>query len=238
MYSESSVGEDPRAPIWFTYLEGSTLANSGRFTGVANGYDIAPPNSKDNATLNLEGGYIGFVGGGASNANRFMPVLLYPEVVFLQAEGALRGWGGDANSLFKQGIQASMDFVGVDPEIATTYIDGVTDLSGSNEAQLKQLITQKYIANFPNGVEAWADFRRTDYPDITLPIDGVSGSASVESGTWVKRIRYPDSQHTTGGGVFMPASQNTIPTDRMDIRLWFDTADTKTKSGGLMSSNF
>ena len=99
------------------------------------------------------------------------------------------------------------------------------------------MITQKWIANFPNGSEAWADFRRTDYPDITLPVDGVSGNSTVAPDTWVKRVRYPDNAFDFESE-FMPEAFNTIPTNRMDIRLWWDTADTKTKSGGLMSSNF
>ncbi|WP_054720042.1 SusD/RagB family nutrient-binding outer membrane lipoprotein [Marinifilum fragile] len=99
------------------------------------------------------------------------------------------------------------------------------------------MITQKWVANFPNGVEGWADFRRTDYPDITLPKDGVSGSATVAPGTWVKRVRYPINEHLQNSEN-MPATQNTPETDRMDIKVWWDTADTKTKTSGLMSSNF
>ena len=34
----------------------------------------------------------------------------------------------------------------------------------SNEEHLEQIITQKWIANFPNGLEGWCDFRRTGYP--------------------------------------------------------------------------
>ncbi|MGY0426512.1 MAG: hypothetical protein ACWIPI_06745, partial [Polaribacter sp.] len=60
---------------------------------------------------------------------------------------------------------------------------------------------------------------------------------SVSSGTWVKRIRYPDNAHKRGEK-FMPEALNTIQKDRMDSKLWWDTADTKTKSGGLMNSNF
>jgi hypothetical protein len=164
--------------------------------------------------------------------------MFYSEVKFMLAEAALRGWStGDVNALYKEGVAASMEYVGVSNDDATTYINGMANISGSNEAQLKQVITQKWLANFPNGVEGWADFRRTDYPDVTLPKDGVSGSSSVASGTWVKRVRYPDNEHLQNE-VNMPSLLNTLDGDRMDIRLWWDTTDTKTKTGGLMNSNF
>ncbi len=237
LYNQSSIGEDPRAHRWLAYKPSSPLAGNSDLVGVVNGYDVLPADTNDFATINLDGGYVGFVGNGGDTSH-YLPIMFYSEVLFLRAEAALRGWAaGDANALYMEGIEASMNFVGVDATAATDYINGLTALSGSNEAQLKQLITQKYIANFPNGVEAWADFRRTDYPDITLPVDGVSSNSSVASGTWVKRIRYPDNAHIFDSS-FMPASQNTIETDRMDIKLWFDTTDSKAKSGGLMNSNF
>jgi len=251
LYNQSSFGEDPRAPIWFAY-QGEDRNGDGKpdpytkeeagfdiYDGIENGYSLVPSNAdEDFATINLEGGYIDFIGDGDQDF-MYCPVMFYSEVLFLQAEAAMRGWiSGDANALYKQAVEASMAYVGVDKTNADDYIAGLPNLSGANESSLKQLITQKWLANFPNGVEAWSDFRRTDYPDITLPKDGVSGSSSVASGTWVKRIRYANSSHLTNEEN-MPPAMNTIETDRMDIKVWWDTADTKTKSsGGLMSSNF
>lgn len=236
LYSQSS-SEDPRAQKWLAYEDGSTLADSGVFSGLENGYDLVPESAIDFATLNFTE-YSNFSGNGG-DVLLSMPIMHYSEVLFIRAEAALRGWvAGDANALYLEGVQASMDLVGADPADASAYMSAIPTLSGSNEAQLKQLITQKYIANFPTGIEAWVDFRRTDYPDISLPLDGVSSNAPVAQDTWVKRIRYPNDVHNFEPNELLPASRNTIDADRMDIRLWWDTADTKTKSGGLMNSNF
>ncbi|MGQ1788293.1 MULTISPECIES: SusD/RagB family nutrient-binding outer membrane lipoprotein [unclassified Saccharicrinis] len=238
LYNQSTVNEDPRAWRWFTYKESSPLFGSSKIVGVENGYDVLPDDASDFATINMTGTFIDFAKDLGNDPIVYMPIMYYTEVLFLQAEAALRGWGsGDPDDLMRQGIQASMDYVGVDAADAQAYIDGVSALDGSNEEKLKKIITHKWISNFPNGIEAWADFRRTDYPDITLPIDGVSGSASVASGTWVKRIRYPDNAHEFDSEL-MPSSKNTIESDRMDIRLWWDVADTKDKTSGLMNSNF
>ncbi|MCU4176607.1 SusD/RagB family nutrient-binding outer membrane lipoprotein [Carboxylicivirga sp. N1Y90] len=243
LYNQSSVGEDPRAPIWFAYQvdgEPKTKEEAGFpiYDGIENGYNLVPSNSDEEfATINLEGGYIDFVGNGAEDG-MYVPVMFYSEVLFLQSEAAMRGWiAGDANALYLQGVEASMAYVGVDASAATDYVAGLPSLTGVDESSLKQIITQKWLANFPNGVEAWSDFRRTDYPDITLPKDGVSGSSSVASGKWVKRIRYSDAAHLLNEKN-MPADLNTIEKDRMDIKVWWDTADTSTKgSNGLMDSN-
>ncbi|MBN2597148.1 SusD/RagB family nutrient-binding outer membrane lipoprotein [Labilibaculum sp.] len=249
LYNQSSVGEDPRAPKWFAYqvfnedlkkVEPKTKEEAGFpiYNGIENGFNLVQSDADEVfATINLEGGYVDFVG--SEDDDMYCPVMFYSEVKFLEAEAALRGWiSGDANALYKEGVQASMDYVGVDENDATAYLSGLTTLTGANENQLKQIITQKWLANFPNGVEGWADFRRTDYPDITLPKSGVSGSSTVAAGTWVKRISYPDNAHQQDEEN-MPSLLNTRDLDRMDIRVWWDTADTKTKDGsGLMNSNF
>ncbi len=243
-YNQSRVGEDPRTSIWFTYKDGDEAITKEekeveRYEGLPNGLNLPPTDAKESyATMNLKGGYVDFTEEGPTSL--YCPVMFYAEVEFLLAEAALRGWhGGNAKEHYEAGIRASMEYVGVDNAEAEAYIDGLLDFNSftSKEAQLKQLITQKWLANFPNGVEAWADFRRTDYPDITLPTDGVSGSSTVAPKTWVKRINYPDNEHRMNSNN-MPEGMNTTDTDRMDKRVWWDVADTKTKSGGLMNSNF
>ncbi|WP_319268534.1 SusD/RagB family nutrient-binding outer membrane lipoprotein [uncultured Draconibacterium sp.] len=247
-YDQSTAGEDPRAEQWLAYQvteNGVKVAKSkeevgkDKYFGLENGRQESVPAGvhQNYARLNLSGSYVGFSGNGGE-VSMYCPVMFYSETLFLNAEAALRGWiSGEPNTLYKQAVLASMDFVGVEQAKANAWVDGLLNLEGSNEAKLKQLITQKWVSNFPNGVEAWADFRRTDYPDFTLPYDGISGNATVSEGTYVKRIRYPDNQHQVNE-LSMPESLNTLDKDRMDVRLWWDVADTKTKTNGLMSSNF
>ena len=47
------------------------------------------------------------------------------------------------------------------------------------ELQLEQIITQKWIANFPLGHEAWAEFRRTGYPKLAAaPVNRSGGDVA------------------------------------------------------------
>lgn len=202
---------DPRAPIWFI------PAADGSYTGLENGYDlprsIADYNTR--STINIDdSAYHDFA------TPISAPVMFYSEVLFLQAEAALRGWaGGDANALYINAIEASMEYVGVEGAVAEAYIAQLPTISSM--ADLEQLITQKWIANFPNGIEGWADYRRTDMPKLAALVDGVSGAATVAAGGTVKRVRYPDNEHDINAKN-MPEGLNTYESDRMDVRVWWD----------------
>lgn len=93
--------------------------------------------------------------------------LVYPEVCFLKAEAALKGWsvGGTAEEFYNEGVLASQDMYGIEDEEAAAYLERAAFKSGeSAEKQLEQIMFQKYLANFTNGFEGWSEWRRTGYP--------------------------------------------------------------------------
>jgi len=100
---------------------------------------------------------------------------------------------GNAGDLYEQGIQTSMEqhevaignylSVTANPEYYTdpnheSLSFDLSDASNGGDvtvawssattdaAKLEAIITQKWIANYPLGFEAWCDFRRTNYPRI------------------------------------------------------------------------
>ncbi len=159
----------------------------------------------------------------------------YAESLFLRAEAALRGWGaGSPEDLFRQGVQASMDYYEIDAAEAQSYIDGLVALSdgtftsGNKEKILEAIITQKWMATFPNGNEGWAEFRRTDYPRLEVPMANNSGG-EVPAGHFIKRVLYPNSENSnaafTGNGYLQ--SSNTQGT-----MLWWDTSDDRPANFG------
>lgn len=117
------------------------------------------------------------------------------EVAFNKAEAALYGWnmGGTAEALYNEGIRLSFDQWGA--RGADTYLENATLKpanyddpgekyssnavstitikweEGNQEASLERIITQKWIAMYPNGQEAWSEYRRTGYPKFfDLPV--------------------------------------------------------------------
>lgn len=160
----------------------------------------------------------------------------YSESLFLQAEAALR-WpslvDGTAESLYRKGIKASMDYYQIDAAKADNYINHLNGVKafagGSKEEQLEQIITQKWIAIFPNGNEGWAEVRRTDYPRYLLaPINGNNSNGEVASGKLIKRVNYPNSESRNPK---KPADVN------QGSRVWWDVADTMNDNGEWRTPN-
>lgn len=103
-------------------------------------------------------------------------------VPFLLAELYLTGEAsGDAKSALEEGIERSIIHVNAvakasDPNVPTisaenkdAFIEQVLkkyDAAGSDEEKLRIVMTQKWIANFFNPVEAYTDIRRTGYPTL------------------------------------------------------------------------
>lgn len=85
------------------------------------------------------------------------------EMHFTLAEMALKGWSvGNAESHYRAGIQNSLQTWGVAGQFDAFYANVAFD--GTEE----QILTQKWVASFCNGTEAWCDYRRTGYPQFTL----------------------------------------------------------------------
>lgn len=164
----------------------------------------------------------------------------YAESRFLLAEAALRGWRGDnltadAETYFIEGIKASMQYYEIDGGKTNEYINGLfyqnsnPFRSGNREAALEEIITQKWIAVFPNGNEGWAEFRRTDYPALYNIVENNS-DGDVAEGKFIKRIKYPESESQ---------NPNRPKGDYQGTKVWWDVADTNNETGErIVPNNF
>jgi hypothetical protein len=118
------------------------------------------------------------------------------ESYFLQAEAVARGWAsGDVDALFKAGIKASFDALGLSAADYTTYIATASDaqLPSDLTGRVKAIITQKYYAmNGFQGFEAWTEWRRTGYPDFLVK----SQASTLGTNDLPARLLYPDTEIT------------------------------------------
>lgn len=152
----------------------------------------------------------------------------YAESQFLTAEAALRGWiAGSPETYFQEGIQASMNYYQIDPSKAQAYMNGLKALGSDKEAALEEIITQKWLATFPNGNEGWAEFRRTDYPALYNIVENNS-DGDVPEGKFIKRIKYPQSE------AYNPHRPKG---DFQGMRVWWDVTDTNDDNGQRLKPN-
>ena len=220
--------EDPRLPKYFQPSE----IVPGEYKGIREGIDIKAKSD-----------YTPF-----SKLIDFGPVQLMvcAEAYFLRAEGALRGWddGGTAQSFYEQGIQMSFDQYGLgdastyyndDTHTPADYTDPVNaenNIAAASsitikwndaddfETKLERIITQKWIAMYPDGQEAWSEFRRTGYPKLFPNI--INNSGGTITG-FIKRINFVENEYQTNPEGVQKAVDNCLKgPDTGGTPLWWD----------------
>lgn len=145
------------------------------------------------------------------------PILTWAEVNFLLAEAALKGWiTADAQAYFNKGVEASWKQWKCtwDGTAGTTYLARATVRFTGTTATMERLISQKYIAMFFSGFEAWYDYRRTGYP--VLPI----GPAAKNNGVLPTRFEYPLITKATNKANYDAAAAN-IGGDNLRTKVWW-----------------
>ena len=185
----------------------------------------------------------------AFESSTSMPVFYASETYFLRAEAALRGWisGGEAaaKEYYEQGIRISMEQYGVSIGnylSSTVKPTGFTDAVNTEDSyvfteptasvawedgtnKLQKIITQKWIANYPIGFEAWNDFRRTGYPEMVPPKDNLSADGyigKIDDRRMVRRLPYPSTETTYNSKNVNDAITNMLGgPDKGSTDLWW-----------------
>lgn len=229
--------EDPRLDAYALPVT-DNLLDSGDVKGIRPG--VAKPD-KDR--------YIGYSLPNIVEADP-IKVIDVAEGYFLKAEGVLRGWnmgGGTAQQFYEDGIRASFTYngvSGVDEYLLSTgtqvaYVDPKNPANDSEndyllstvtvpwaeelsfDEKLEKIITQKWIAIYPEGTEAWSEFRRTGYPKM-YPIK-VTNNSDLPLGTFIKRLTYPLTVISASGqAVANAVAQHLGGNDSAATPLWWD----------------
>lgn len=124
-----------------------------------------------------------------------VPLMSHTECAFIIAELTARN-GDDASAALETAIQASMDLVGIDAMVSADYVAANSDVSGmSSDAAVEKILTEAYKAYYGfNFHETWSNWRRTDYPALTVR---AGGSADFMSSLVIpQRLFYGDSEST------------------------------------------
>ena len=169
------------------------------------------------------------------------------ESYFLMAEGAIRGWdmGGSAQEFYENGIKTSFTHNGVgdaesyianDTDVPADYTDIVSggnsnialsdltikwDDSDDFERKLERIITQKWIAMYPDGQEAWSEFRRTGYPKI-FPVKVNNSGGTINTQTQIRRLPFPSPEYIDNPENVKEAVSLLGGSDNGGTRLWWD----------------
>jgi len=176
-----------------------------------------------------------------------MPAVLLTsaEAYFLLAEAALRGWdtGGSAQSFYEEGVNASFSQWGASPgdylnssNLPADWVDPLREDFNSpavskvsprwedaknDEERLEKIITQKWIAGFPEGMNAWAEWRRTGYPKL-FPILKNDSQGTIPTELGVRRLTYTLREQRDNPSGYASAVQMLGGPDTGATRLFWD----------------
>ena len=164
------------------------------------------------------------------------------EMTFCRAEGALLGWnmGGTAGDLYNKAVSLSFEqwgagsadaYLADDTSVQADYtnpsggyganaahVSSVTikwDDNASAETKLERLITQKWIALFPEGQEAWCEIRRTGYPKV---FPAISAAYAIDV---PNRVPFCSTESTNNPANYAAAVALLGGEDTYATRLWW-----------------
>ena len=96
---------------------------------------------------------------------------------------------------------------------------------GNTEQKLEKIMIQKWIALFPNGQEAWTEWRRTGYPKLNPVMANRGSSQGVTTEGGIRRMIYPISFYQTADGQKIYNEAVKMLSNGQDLpstHLWWD----------------
>ncbi len=224
---------------------GKATNSIGKIYGVRNGFEV--PSAGEYKMYSIP--MVKTDGTNPMSTDYPLPIMKRAESYFLRAEGALRGWAmkGTAETFYNDGIRVSFEDYGVSADYATyvegttlaaDYIDphdpalnikGMNDVpvkfmtGGANEQKLQQIITQKWIAGFPEGLNAWSEYRRTGYPKL-FPIVNNRSEYPQLTTLGIRRMPFCRDERNNNKAGYESGLQilNGRGGDNIATRLWWD----------------
>lgn len=180
---------------------------------------------------NIATGYVGAIYGLNSSYANFshigdmfyvstLPHVLldYSNVKFMLAEAAERGIAGFTNpaSHYESAITASFDYYEV-PGAAAYLLQPSVAYASATGTWKQKIGTQKWIALYNQGFNAWTEFRRLDYPALVAP---ATASANAD-GVVPRRFTYPIGEQTLNPDSYTAAA-SAIGGDKLATKLFWD----------------
>ncbi|WP_369766168.1 SusD/RagB family nutrient-binding outer membrane lipoprotein [Flavobacterium sp. WC2429] len=138
--------------------------------------------------------------------------MTYSELNFLLAEASQRNLitSGSAKTYYDTAVEASFKQWNV--IMPTDYLTTTAPYSATSEV----LYTQKWLALYHTGVEAWLDWKRTGKPSFIK-----AGPGSKNNGKVPRRIMYPSLEQSVNAENNSEALQK-MGSDDINVKVWWD----------------
>lgn len=197
--------DDPRLAVYANKTQTTTPTN---YVGIPNGLSTGDANNLGFAKTSKPGTYF--------TVSRSPAVIeSYAEVLFFRAEAAARGLTSEnAENLYSQAIKASLTQFGISEKEVSTYVAQPSVKYDATNYK-KSIGEQKWIALFGQGLEAFAEWRRLDFPKLDPAVAGVLNKQIPV------RFIYPGTEQSLNKENYRQALANQ-GADVLTTKLWFD----------------
>ncbi|RAV98907.1 SusD/RagB family nutrient-binding outer membrane lipoprotein [Pseudochryseolinea flava] len=147
----------------------------------------------------------------------------YAQTSLLLAEAAFRGWiDGDAQEFYENAIIADMETYTLYPQTKPITQNEIEDYLAEpgvayNETDALELINTEYwVVNLRNGTEAYANFRRSGFPELSPNLFNTK-----LNGGFARRMSYPDREASANGDSYAEGA-SAIGGDNLLSRVFWD----------------
>lgn len=201
--------DDPRMAVYFKPTEATKNSPAKEYAGLPNGLSLANQNAFNLNKISTVGALFRDVPDGVDAY-----LMQYSELQFLLAEAALKGYiSGSAATYYQAGIQASFDYFNT--PVPANYFDRV-NIKFNGTDDLQKIMTQKWLAHFMNGYEAWLDIRRTGFPKLKVAQDNLNNNV------YPVRFHYPESEQAANPEKYQAALVQAGP-DTYNRKGWWES---------------
>jgi hypothetical protein len=145
---------------------------------------------------------------------------------FSQPIGGTGGTAGDATAYINNNTNKPAPYV--DPVTnGNSYTTGMSTITvkweGSDfKTNLERIITQKWIALYPDGQEAWSEFRRTGYP-LIFPVANDLSGIGLSKVLQIRRSPFPQNEYLNNTAAVTQGLSLLGGVDNIATPLWWDT---------------
>jgi hypothetical protein len=240
---ESILGgyEDPRLAKYAVPAADDTVGVKGLYKGIRGGIDIDAKSrygdysklatfgqrvqlmtAAEVAFLKAEAGLRNWTNAGDAQDSYEAGIKLSFDQ---HAVGGFDAYVGDDTKTGKPYIDPRAKTVGENDVLAgSPYLNNVTvkwNDGADFETKLQKIITQKWIAVYPEGQEAWSEFRRTGYPKL-FPVVKNMSNGTISTTAFVKRLEFAAGEKSTNPAGVTGAVTLLGGPDTGGSALWWD----------------
>lgn len=151
-----------------------------------------------------------------------LPLLTSAYTYLNRADAANLGWTSEnASNMLTMGIENS--YATLDAQYGTTIGSAAAAYAAARVSDMttvgaaKVIAEEKWIALFPCGFDAWAEWRRTNYPTLAPATD------YLNNGQIPRRYVYPTSEQTLNQAAYQSGISTLSPaSDNNTSKVWWD----------------